>query len=340
VRQRKVLIVDDDQNISRLLAQFLAIQGYEGAIANSAAKALALLSHLHFDAFLLDIDMPGKNGISLCREIRKIKEYEATPILFMTGAPHHLEEAFAAGCDDFITKPVDQIVIRARLKGHLERAEQAELLTATRRMLDQYVSKRTRDVAESAAKTGMLPQPHRQNVVVLFTDIRGFTSLSEELDPGQLFSQISANLAMQVDLIYDFGGYVDKFGGDGLMAVFDGSEMAAQSCLCALSIVREAQKIAVTDDRLRQLGIGIHMGPVVIGNIGSPEHLDYSAIGATVNLAARLCGQASALSIVVSEAVRNAVLGDSRLRLDSGNQVTIRGIKEPVSIYHLVSGEV
>jgi adenylate cyclase len=82
-------------------------------------------------------------------------------------------------------------------------------------------------------------------------------------------------------------------------------------------------------------GIGIHVGRAVIGNHGSPKHLDYSAIGTSVNLAARLCGQAGAMSIVVSKAVRDAVPDDARLRFHSEREVPIRGIKGPVTVYTL-----
>lgn len=82
-------------------------------------------------------------------------------------------------------------------------------------------------------------------------------------------------------------------------------------------------------------GIGIHVGRAVIGNIGSPEHLDYSAIGTSVTLAARLCGQAEAMSIVVSKAVRDAVPHDARLMFHSEREVPIRGIKGSVTAFRL-----
>src|SRR5262249_8367723 len=89
----------------------------------------------------------------------------------------------------------------------------------------------------------------------------------------------------------------------------------------------------------RPVGIRIHTGPAVVRNIDSPEHLDYSAIGTTVNLAARLCGQAEATSIVVSKAVREAIAGDPRLKFRSERRVAIRGFKEPVTVYTLRRGE-
>jgi adenylate cyclase len=86
---------------------------------------------------------------------------------------------------------------------------------------------------------------------------------------------------------------------------------------------------------LWQSGIGIHTGRVVIGNIGTTDHLDYSAIGTTVNLAARLCGQAKATSIVVSKAVRDAAVGDPRIHFHSERNADIRGMREPVTVYTL-----
>jgi hypothetical protein len=85
-------------------------------------------------------------------------------------------------------------------------------------------------------------------------------------------------------------------------------------------------------DEMRRFGIGSR---AVIGNIGSPEHLDYSAIGSTVNLAARLCGQAQAMSIAVSKAVRDGAAGETRLNFQSKREVVIRGIKDPVTVYTL-----
>jgi adenylate cyclase len=97
-------------------------------------------------------------------------------------------------------------------------------------------------------------------------------------------------------------------------------------------------KDSVNKVEIRRFGIGIHTGHAVVGNIGSPEHLDYSAIGSTVNLAARLCGQAEATSIIVSKAVRDAVGDDPRLNFHSERSVTIRGFKEPVIVYTLSRG--
>jgi adenylate cyclase len=334
MNRRKVLIVDDDEPIRRLIGAMIERDGYDPLLADSGESALVTTSTNHVEAFLLDINLPGMSGFSLCRKIREIQQYQTAPILFVTSTVNNLEDAFAAGCDDLINKPIDSLVLRARLKAHIQRAEYAQLLSSTRRMLDQYVSKRTREIAEKAAMTGVLPSPIQREVVILFTDIRGFTALSEEIAPDELFSLISTELAMQVHLIYRHGGYVDKFGGDGLMAVFDSDEMVTQSCLCALEIMETVHQRTGHHPRM-PLCIGIHLGSVVIGNIGSPEHFDYSVIGSAVNLAARLCGHATPMSIIVSKAVRDAAIGDNRLRFDFGQEVPIRGLKDLVTVYKL-----
>ena len=333
-----VLIVDDDARVRRALAELLRFEGYQVLEADSGETALELAGGCHVDSFLLDIEMPGLSGINLCRKLRGLEQYRMTPIIFVTGLDEdsNLEEAFDAGANDFLMKPPNAVILRIRLKGHLERMEYFQRLERARRILQQYLSKRTLEVVETTSMTGTLPPPEERDLAVCFTDMRGFTALAEEMEPGRLFSLVSSLLAQQIDIVHRHGGYVDKFGGDGMMAIFDGPGMITESCLCALDILdcTAVTNVALAED-IRRFGIGINTGKAVIGNIGSPEHLDYSAIGNTVNLAARLCGQAQATSIAVSKAVRDAAHGDPRLRFHSERRVPIRGMKEPVTVYTL-----
>ena len=331
-----VLIADDDANIRHVLQLMLEPEGYGVIQAEGGQQAIALALTLEIDAFLLDVEMPRMNGIALCRALRAMEQHRTTPIIFLTGEPGDtvLEEAFAAGGDDFMNKPCTAAGLRARLKTHLQRVEYLQRLERMRRVLKQYLSKRTLEVVEDASITGTLPPPKEQDLAICFTDMRGFTAFSEETESTRLFSLISALLAEQVNLIHQYGGYVDKFGGDGVMAIFDGPDMVLQSCLCALSMIDKARHPGGLQG-IPRFGIGIHTGRAIIGNIGSPEHLDYSAIGTTVNVAARLCGQAEATSIAVSKAVRDAVGDDERLKFNSKREVIIRGIKGPVTVYTL-----
>jgi adenylate cyclase len=335
---RTILIVDDDADVRETLQLVLEPEGHDVLQAEGGQQAIALANAFQIDAFLIDVKMPRMNGLDLCRAIRGMEQYRNTPIIFLTGDHDEavLEEAFTSGGDDFLNKPFTPAALRARLKSHLQRMEYVQRLEGMRHVLKQYLSKRTLEIVEDVSLTGILPPPQEKDLAICFTDMRGFTALSEETEPTHLFSLISAALAEQVNLIHEYGGYVDKFGGDGVMAIFDGPDMVLQSCLCALNIMDIAgDHHAQGLQEIRRFGIGIHTGRAVIGNIGSPEHLDYSAIGTAVNVAARLCGQAEATSIAVSKAVRDAAGGDSRLKFNSEREVPIRGIRGPVTVYTL-----
>lgn len=337
--KRTILIADDDSKDRTVLQELLETEGYDVVQAETGEQALALATAMEIDIFLLGIEMARMNGIVVCQELRAIEKYHRAPIILLTGNSGEslLQLALTAGGDDFIQKPYTRILVRTRLKTHVQRLEYSERLDRVRRTLKQYLSQRTLEAIESGPDA--LPLPEERDLAVCFTDIRGFTAFSEETEPAQLFSLVSALLADQVDIIHDYGGYVDKFGGDGVMAIFDGPGMVLHSCLCALDMLENARmKNSTNEVDVRGFGIGIHSGRAIVGNIGSLEHLDYSAIGSTVNLAARLCGQAEATSIAVSKAVRDAVADDPRLNFHSERSVSIRGFKGQVTVYTLSRG--
>jgi adenylate cyclase len=313
--------------------------GYQVVEADSAERAMELARTQSFDTFLIDIDMTGKSGTEICRELRATEGYKFTPIILSTSGGRHSQTvaAFESGCDNVIVSDAMNVEgLRTHLKEHIEQTEYRENLERTRLTMISYLSRRTLEVVSTTSQTGVLPPPEERDLAILFTDLRGFTALSEEMEPVCLFKLVSKLLGHQVKLINEFGGYVDKFGGDGVMAVFDGPDMVVQSCLCALEISKTShQVIPEESQRLWQSGIGIHTGRVVIGNIGSPDHLDYSAIGSTVNLAARLCGQAQANSIVVSKAIRDVACNDPRIHFHLERKVDIRGIRDRVTVFNL-----
>lgn len=334
----KILIIDDQSTTRELLARILEDLGYQTVAVDSGEAAVALAAATAIDGIVLDLKMPGIGGFETCVKLREIARHRVTPIIAVTALDDAdaLTRAFAVGFDDFITKPVTPLVLDARLRSHLQRAHLYHELERVRRNLNRYLSPRTQHMAERHSESGALPPPERVDVCVLFTDIRGFTQLSQSIDPEVLFGMLSEQLAVQVELVYQYGGYVDKYAGDGIMAVFEGEDMAARSARCALDITYHA----AAGDRAQQLfavGCGLHRGPAVIGNIGSPDHLDYSVIGESVNLAARLCGHAEPMSVIVSEALRAAVGDRAGLGFRDRRAITVKGFGRPVTIFELQS---
>jgi class 3 adenylate cyclase len=338
LKGRTVLLVDDTA-VSRVLgADILTTSEMTVLEADSGEQALLQAETRAIDAFLLDIRLPDMNGIELCRALRAMPRYRDTPVIFVTAMDQRevLQWALEAGADDFIQKPLHAMVLRKRLGNLLQKASylrEAELVNLS---LQRYVSPRTERMARAFASTGKLPAPRREDVCILFSDARGFTEMSQELEPEDVFEILSRRLADQVKLVYLHGGYVDKYSGDGIMAVFDGEEMAGNCCRCALAILEGAREpSAVKGPRAIEIGLGIHRGYAMVGNLGSEDHLDYTVIGKTVNLAARLCGIARQ-SIVVSRAVRDAAAGDPEFAFQAERPATIRGFRDPVTVYDLL----
>jgi class 3 adenylate cyclase len=334
---RTVLVVDDT-NVNRMVAaDILKAAGATVLEADSGEGALKAARENRIDAFLLDVRMGDMNGIELCRTLRTQENYRNAPIIFVTALDQRevLQWALDAGADDYIQKPLHAMVLRRRLANLLQKADSirsAELMSLS---LQRYVSPRTEEMARAFATTGALPAPKRQEVCVLFSDARGFTEMSQDLEPEAVFEILSGHLAAQVELVYRHHGYIDKYSGDGIMAVFDGPDMAGDCCRCALNLLDRAAELAAPKGSAKiRIGIGIHKGYAMVGNLGSAEHLDYTVVGKTVNLAARLCGLANQ-SIVVSQSLRDAVPAGSALKFVSGRPAPIRGFRDPVNVYDL-----
>jgi adenylate cyclase len=337
LKGKTVMVVDDTAVMRMLAADILGSVGVTIVEADSGEQAIQRAKLSVVDAFLLDVRMGDMNGIELCRTLRAMDAYRTAPIIFVTAMDQRevLQWALEAGADDFIQKPLHAMVLRRRLANLLQKAasiREAELMSLS---LQRYVSPRTGEIAKAYAATGSLPAPRRQELCVLFSDARGFTEMSQELEPEPLFEMLSEQIAAQVDLVYRHGGFIDKFSGDGIMAVFDAGDMARQCCRCALDILDRSRELAdLKGSGAIRFGIGIHQGYAMVGNLGSSEHLDYTIVGKTVNLAARLCGLASQ-SIVVSQAVRAAAADTPEFVFQSERPATIRGFRDPVTVYDL-----
>ncbi|MGH8595563.1 MAG: response regulator, partial [Gammaproteobacteria bacterium] len=329
--EKTVLVTDDDRTVRTVIARMLRADGYRVVEAEQGEKCLLVSMEKHIDAFLVDLHLPGFDGVELCKRIRAIDRYRFTPIICITVVDEELAvgRAFEAGADDFITKPVNPRTLRARLGGRIQKTEYLRETERVRANFSRYISRRAQAMIEAYSATGLLPTPETQDVCVLFSDVRGYTQQSQILEPNRLFDLLSTHLGMQVDCVHRYGGSIDKFAGDGIMAIFDSDDRTRAACQCALEIMEITRSKAHGDARVIQLGVGIHRGRALIGNIGSDSHLAYSVIGETVNLAARLCGWAEPMSIVVSEEVRRTAAGHSGFVFVAPCQVAIRGLKYP-----------
>jgi adenylate cyclase len=217
-----------------------------------------------------------------------------------------------------------------------------------RRTLEAYVSKDVvREVLDNPESYLSKLGGQRENVALIVTDLRGFTTMSEEMDSQQLVAQLNEYLSLMVDDIFSRRGSVDKFIGDAILAVWGHvkSEGAAQDVTLAIEaafLMKESLRRLNADWESRglktfQMGIGINFGEVIFGNIGSSRKMEPTVIGDAVNTASRLEGLTKdyGRDLLVGEAVADLVKDSFRLQFV--DKVTMKGKTKPLRIYSVVS---
>ncbi len=178
----------------------------------------------------------------------------------------------------------------------------------------------------------------KREVVILFADVRGFTPLAETLSPEAVLYLINRHFARMIEVIQAHRGIIVDFLGDAILAFFDPLEgpmepVVRQAIGCALKLQAavEAENLAEPGLPALHMGIGLHAGEVVVGNIGSENRTKYGIIGAAVNLTHRIQGQAQAGEVVVSEMVFHH--SEETLAVNRTFETTLKGIAHPVTLY-------
>lgn len=172
----------------------------------------------------------------------------------------------------------------------------------------------------------------RRNVTVLFSDIRGFTSFSERVEPEKVIEVLNRYLSVQSRLVVEHSGYVDKYVGDEMVAVFEGEEMADNAVRCALDIQRSITDLNRSSAEPIKVGIGINTGMAIVGNVGSEERMDHTVLGSNMNLGSRLCGIAGPDEIIISESTAR-LLRSKDIRITGLQAIPVKGLERPVQIY-------
>ncbi|PYL61980.1 MAG: hypothetical protein DMF31_01125 [Verrucomicrobia bacterium] len=225
----------------------------------------------------------------------------------------------------------------------LERLEKLR----TRRTLERYVSKNlVREILDNPDSYYSSLKGVRVPVTILFSDLIGFTTLSEKADPEALVTQLNEHLSRMTSVIFNDGGTLDKFIGDAIMAVWGnvrslGTAQDAKNCArAALGMRRE---LAQLNQKWRSegrmglgMGIGINQGEVIVGNIGSQERMDPTVIGDAVNLASRLEGLTRIYGVDILVGASAAELVREEVYLRSVARVQVKGKTKPVDVFTFI----
>ncbi len=252
-----------------------------------------------------------------------------------------------------LTKPLDaleegiQVVARGDLRqlvpvrtrdeiGKLTEAFNQMILSLREKLLmEKYLSQTTvLSIKEHRDVTQLKLGGERKYVTALFSDARGFTSLSEKMSPEEVVSLMNVYLNLQTTVIHHYGGIVDKFVGDEVMAIFEGREREVDAVRAAVEIQSYCRALnaarAATGDKIVSVGIGLNSGDVVMGNMGSEDHMDYTVIGDNINVAARLCGAAQPGQVLVSTATADEVGQEAMWK--RLQPVVVKGKDRPVDV--------
>jgi len=369
-----LLVVDDNEDNRYVLSQQLNIQGYDNiTIATNGHEALNNLRSKSFDLVLLDIMMPDLNGYEVLERMRSSPELRNIPVIMISGIGEldSVVRCIELGAEDYLPKPFEPTLLRARVRATLERkrlhdqvvaqaadlASQAAELANWNKTLEQRVADQLGEiermgrlrrflspqVADLIVASGMekLLQSHRGEITALFCDLRGFTRFSETSDPEDVMVLLRDYHAVIGQIVIKYGATLEHFAGDGVMMIFNAPVPIDKPQLQAVRMALEMRDAMGTfTQKWRRLGhdigfgIGISHGFATLGTIGFEGRFDYAAVGTVSNIASRLCDEAKPGQILISPRVLMAV--EDTMKVELVGELTLKGIQRPMTAYNVI----
>lgn len=345
-RAKTILVVEDNPDVQILITHQLKDQDFKIVLQPNGRRALDWLAENECDLVLLDLMLPGIDGLEVCRRIRA--EYSATalPVLMLSalgGRPEDRVKGLQAGANDFMAKPYDEDELVARIrvllnvKGEREHIEDVHA---------QYTARALR--ARAKLDPELLERREYRHAVVMFADLRGFTRLTSNTQPGDVLRMLDEFFEAMMGIVDKHGGVVLDLIGDELLAAFNvpndtpffPSHLAIQAAVEMQNRFKGLQQSWREMDLDVGLGIGIHQGEVLLGNIGGAELKRYTVLGEVVNIAHRLVELAGDGEIVISSEVHDDLdeLDESvPVRQLPHRRVSLKGLKTPRDVYRLMA---
>lgn len=314
----RVMVADDNPDSRQLAKDILVAMGHEVLTAYDGPGALATAQQQLPDLLVLDINMPGMTGFDVCAVLKSNEETAHIPVLMLTalGDVEHRVRGLDVGADDYLAKPYNPRELMARVETRLRAKSESDDMREMQQMIRQTFE---RFVHVSVVEE-LLRNPEQvqlggklQEVTVMFADLEGFTAASETTDPETLLSVLNNYHSLIVNLIQQQNGTIDKFMGDAVMALFNTPLPLEQHALYAVETAVAVQAALKEfhqqfEPQFRMgINFGIHTGIAVVGNVGTPAIMDFTAVGDAVNVAARLQGLCSNSQILISDSTYERV---------------------------------
>jgi len=341
----KILVADDEADLEVLIKQKfrqkIREQQYEFIFAVNGNDALSKIQqHPDVDIVLSDINMPEMDGLTLLSRLNESSPLIKAVIVSAYGDMDNIRTAMNRGAFDFITKPInfdDLNLTMEKTIGHVLQLKKTLQAIKENNILKMYVDETVLNFMGSREYESSIMANETVDATVAFIDICGFTTISEKESPDTVVKLLNSYFDVIVKEIIDQGGYIDKFIGDAIMAVFKGDFHLDRALDASLAVRKRVNELPETVSTYKPLvSIGINSGEMISGNIGSAKlrRLDYTVIGDTVNTAQRLQSAAAPGQIVINQKAFDQI--KTSFQCVPLGEVSLKNKANPVSIYEVL----
>ena len=356
----RVLLIDDSRTLCLAYGRMLDSHDVVFSACSRPTVALATAREFAPTVILLDLEMPEVSGLDLLPQFRADASLRDVPIMVLSGVtdPEVKARAFRLGADDYAEKQMHEVELVSRIKYHCRAYYNATRLHQTigelietqkrveiqrdliRKAFGRYLSD---EIVETILETpdGLELGGEKRVVSLMMADLRGFTYIAEQLEPEDVLAIINKFLAEMTKILLRHNGTIDEFIGDAILAVFGAPVPRHDDARRAVACAIEMQLAMAEVNRWNRarglpevgMGIGIHTGEVVVGNIGSERRTKYGVVGRNVNLTSRIEGCTIGGQVKVSRSTV-AACGDV-LRIDNISEIMAKGIAAPIEIFDI-----
>lgn len=344
----KILVADDETDLEMLIKQKfrqkIREQQYEFIFAVNGKDALEKIQqHPDVDIVLSDINMPEMDGLTLLSRLGESSPLIKSVIVSAYGDMENIRTAMNRGAFDFITKPINfddlSLTIIKTIK-HVNQIRETLKAIKENNILKMYVDETVLNFMGSHEYESSLMANETIEATVVFIDICSFTSISENETPDTVVQLLNKYFDVMVKEIIAQGGYIDKFIGDAIMAVFRGDYHLDRAIDACLNVRAQIEKLPVLSEHVTftpKVSIGINSGEMVSGNIGSADlrRLDYTVIGDAVNTAQRLQSAAGPGQIMISEKTFNKV--KESFNCIKVGEIKLKNKAQPMHVYEVLA---
>jgi len=341
----KILVADDESDLEILIKQKfrqkIREQHYEFIFAANGSEALAKIQlHPDIEIVLSDINMPEMDGLTLLSRLSETSPLIKSVIISAYGDMDNIRTAMNRGAFDFITKPINFEDLSLTMEKTIKQVNQIrETLKAIKEnnIMKMYVDETVLNFMGSREYESSLMLNETVDATVAFIDICGFTAISENESPDVVVGLLNNYFDVMVKEIIAQGGYIDKFIGDAILAVFRGNyhlDRAIDACLAVKAQIEKLPTLAGNSFK-PDVSIGINSGEMISGNIGSAtlRRLDYTVIGDIVNTAQRLQAAAAPGQIIINETSYKKV--KESFHCKAAGEIKLKNKANPVVIYEV-----